>query len=85
LIDAERAQALKHRLAATADRSLVGVMNEYALIADLERVDRSSEEPVHAANHNPCGPIFQRHISPDRTNSRHSSGLREIGQTRLAR
>src|SRR3954466_8854198 len=34
-VETERAQALEHRLAATANRSLVGVMNELAYLADL--------------------------------------------------
>ncbi len=39
LIEAERVQALDHRLAATANRSLVGVMNEFAYLADLDRAE----------------------------------------------
>jgi hypothetical protein len=40
LIEAERAQALEPRLAATANRTLVGVMNEFAYLADLNRAEK---------------------------------------------
>jgi hypothetical protein len=54
LIEVERAQALEHRLAATANRSLVGVMNEFAHLADLDRaVGPDLLRLSHAAAHNP--------------------------------
>jgi hypothetical protein len=67
LIEAEHAEALDHRVAPTANRSLVGVMNEFAFLADAHQV----EEPdlVRLSTKlatTPCGPLFQRHISPDR-------------------
>ncbi len=67
LIEAERAQALEHRLAATANRSLLGVMNEFAHLADLHRAEIPDllRLSVRLAT-TPCGPLFQRHISPDR-------------------
>jgi hypothetical protein len=67
LIEVERAQALEHRLAATANRSLVGVMNEFAHLADLDRAENHDllRLSMRLAT-TPCGPLFQRHISPDR-------------------
>lgn len=67
LIETERAQALEHRLAATADRSLVGVMNEFAHLADLDRAENLDllRLSMRLAT-TPCGPLYQRHISPDR-------------------
>ncbi|MBJ7450474.1 MAG: hypothetical protein JHC71_00150 [Blastococcus sp.] len=67
LIDSEHAQARDHRLAPTANRSLVGVMNEFAFLADVDRGEQPDLLRVSmrlAAT--PCGPLFQRHISPDR-------------------
>jgi hypothetical protein len=67
LIEADHAEALDHRVAPTANRSLVGVMNEFACLADAHR----AEEPdlVLLSTQlaiTPCGPLFHRHISPDR-------------------
>ena len=67
LIEAEHNEGLNHRLAPTANRSLVGAMNELAFLADAHR----AEEPnllslsMRLAT-TPCGPLYQRHISPDR-------------------
>lgn len=67
LIEAERAQALEQRLAATANRSLVGVMNEFAHLADLDRAEVHDllRLSMRLAT-TPCGPLYQRQISPDR-------------------
>jgi hypothetical protein len=67
LIEVELAQALEHRLAATANRSLVGVMNEFAYLADLDRAENPDllRMSMRLAT-TPCGPLFQRHVSPDR-------------------
>jgi hypothetical protein len=67
LIEAEGAQALEHRLAATANRSLVGVMTEFA----HPRRPRPCGDPRHERLSmrlatTPCGPPFKRHISPNR-------------------
>jgi hypothetical protein len=81
LIEGEHAEALEHRLAATANRSLVGVMNEFAFLGDVDR----DEQPdlmrlsVRLAT-TPCGPLFQRHISPDRELAAFIARLQEIGQ-----
>ena len=81
LIDAERAQALEHRLAATANRSLVGVMNEFAYLADLDRADNADlmRLSMRLAT-TPCGPLFHRHVSPDRELAALIAGLQETGQ-----
>jgi hypothetical protein len=81
LIDAERAQALEHRLAATANRSLVGVMNEFAYLADLDRADNADlmRLSMRLAT-TPCGRLFHRHVSPDRELAALIAGLQETGQ-----
>ena len=85
LIEAERAQALEHRLAATANRSLVGVMNELAYLADLHRAENPDlmRLSMRLAT-TPCGPLFQRHVSPDRELAALIAGPPADRTTRLA-
>jgi hypothetical protein len=55
------------RLAETASRSVVGIMNEFAYLADAWRHDEPDLLALAgrlAAR--PCGPLHKRHISPDR-------------------
>jgi len=65
--DAELREMDQVRLARTASRSVVGIMNEFTYLADTWRHD----EPdllilaVRLAA-TPCGPLYKRHISPDR-------------------
>jgi hypothetical protein len=63
----ELAEMTEHRLAKTANRSVLGVMNEFVDIGrhysvngtdDLVRLSLRLAET-------PCGPLFTRHVSPD--------------------
>ena len=67
LISRELAQMRDSRLVKTTNRSVVGVMNEFAFLAEVAR-DRSGEllslSLQLAAT--PCGPLSTRHVSPDR-------------------
>jgi hypothetical protein len=81
-IDAERAAMGEVRLAPTANRSVVGVLNEFTFLADIHRADvrradvRCSEIGRADAGGllqlslrlagTPLGPLYQRHVSPDR-------------------
>ena len=78
LIEAERVQALEHRLAATANRSLVGVMNEFAHLADLDRAKDLDLSMRRATT--PCGPLLQRHVSLERELAALIAGLRDARQ-----
>ncbi|WGT48471.1 hypothetical protein QH948_06955 [Tessaracoccus lacteus] len=66
---AEVAAARQVFLAAIASRSLVGSLNEFAFLADH---DRNGPEPLDLLGLSlklsrvPCGPLFKRHVSPDR-------------------
>lgn len=66
---AEVAAARQVVLATTASRSLVGSLNEFAFIAEH---DRNGPEPLDLLELSlklsrvPCGPLFKRHVSPDR-------------------
>jgi hypothetical protein len=66
-IDAELREMDQVRLARTASRSVVGIMNEFAYLADAWRHDEPDllTLAVRLAA-TPCGPLYKRHISPDR-------------------
>ncbi len=66
-IDAELQEMDQVRLAKTASRSVVGIMNEFSYLADAWRQDEPDllALAVRLAA-TPCGPLYQRHISPDR-------------------
>lgn len=56
------------RLAPTASRSVVGVMNEFTALAGAyghDQVDNLLGLSVRLAS-TPCGPLYRRQISPDR-------------------
>jgi hypothetical protein len=58
LIEAEHHEALDPRVASTANRSLVGVMNEFAFLVDAHRAE--GPELVSLSMRlatTPCGPL----------------------------
>ena len=57
------------RLGPTANRSVVGVMNEFTYLAEAWRQDQPQPDlPALALRlaATPCGPLHRKHISPDR-------------------
>jgi hypothetical protein len=68
-VEAEIADMAGHRLAKTASRSVLGVMNEFKYMADgyLHRADdvELMELALWLAQ-TPCGPLYKSHLSPDR-------------------
>jgi Domain of unknown function (DUF6933) len=66
-IDAELQEMDEVRLGNTASRSVVGMMNEFTYLADAWRQDEPDllALAVRLAA-TPCGPLYKRHISPDR-------------------
>jgi hypothetical protein len=57
------------RLAKTASRSVLCVMNEFAYLADVyDKLDGESDLLALSMRlaETPCGPLDKRHISPDR-------------------
>lgn len=66
-IDAELQQMDQMWLAKTASRSVVGIMNEFTYLAGAWRQDEPDllALAVRLAA-TPCGPLYKRHISPDR-------------------
>jgi len=68
LIDSEVAEMAGVRVAPTANRSVVGVMNEFGFLANAFRdqyFDDSLGLSVRLAA-TPCSPLYRRNVSPDR-------------------
>ena len=57
------------RLAKTANRSVVGIMNEFTFLAQAYRGDAPAPDLLALAMRlatTPCGPLYGKHVSPDR-------------------
>jgi hypothetical protein len=68
VIDTELPQMAETRLAKTANRSIVGIMNEFRYLAEAWREDEPTPDLLQLALRlatTPCGPLYKRHISPD--------------------
>jgi hypothetical protein len=67
LIAAEQAAMADVHLAPTANRSVVGILNEFAYLTDVHQPDPKGllDLSVRLAA-TPLGPLYQRHITPDR-------------------
>ena len=66
-ITEELAQMSDTRLAPTASRSVLGIMNEFTYLADAWRHDEP--DLLHLSLRlagTPCSPLYKRHVSPDR-------------------
>jgi hypothetical protein len=69
VIDEEQRQMRDHRLAKTANRSVVGIMNEFTFLAEAYRGDTPVPDLLALAMRlaaTPCGPLYGKHVSPDR-------------------
>jgi hypothetical protein len=66
-IETERAAMTEVRLAPTANRSVVGVLNEFTYLTDIRTADGDDllELSLKLAT-TPLGPLYKRHISPER-------------------
>lgn len=67
-IAAELALMDEGQWAKTANRSVIGVMNEFSFLANESR-QRRDAEPMEVAlwlAETPCGPLYKRYGSPDR-------------------
>ena len=68
-IEAEIAGMADGQYAKTANRSVIGVMNEFSFLATGYRDHRELTDLVALGlllSETPCGPLYQRHVSPDR-------------------
>jgi hypothetical protein len=69
VIDEEARQMRDPRLAKTANRSVVGIMNEFTFLAEAYRGDTPAPDLLALAMRlatTPCGPLYSKHVSPDR-------------------
>lgn len=69
VIDEELRQMRDYRFAKTANRSVVGIMNEFTYLAEAYRDDTLEPDLLALAIRlaaTPCGPLYSKHISPDR-------------------
>ena len=69
IVDEETQRMRDWRLGSTANRSVVGIMNEFTYLAEAWRRDQPQPD-LHALAlwlaTTPCGPLYRKHISPDR-------------------
>jgi hypothetical protein len=69
IIDEELRRMRDCRTARTANRSVVGIMNEFAYLAEAHRDDDPGQDlldlSVRLAT-TPCGPLYGKNVSPDR-------------------
>ena len=69
VIDEELRQMHDRRLAKTANRSVVGIMNEFTFLAEAYSSDTAAPDLLALAMRlatTPCGPLYSKHVSPDR-------------------
>ncbi len=69
VIAVEVAATRNARLATTANRSLLGSMNEFAFLAEAHRAEGASTDLLELSltlASTPCSPLYSRHVSPDR-------------------
>jgi len=68
-LDRELAAMADHALAKTASRSVLGVMNEFAHMAEQHRAERGTLDLLEVSlwlAQMPCSPLYGSHVSPDR-------------------
>jgi hypothetical protein len=68
-IGTEPQQVRNRRLAETANRSVVGIMNEFTHLAETYRDNTPEPDLLGLAMRlatTPCSPLYSKHISPDR-------------------
>lgn len=67
-VEAEFAKMSEIRTAKTANRSVLGVMNEFKFLAEVETQFVDEHDLLSLSlrlAETPCGPLYKRHISPD--------------------
>lgn len=69
IIDDELRRMRQRRLAKTANRSTVGIINEFTRLAATYRANTPEPDLLDLALRlatTPCSPLYNKHISPDR-------------------
>jgi hypothetical protein len=73
-LEAEVAGSKSVLATTTTSRSVLGSMNEFAFLADQHRHGDRELDLLHLSvllARTPCGPLFARHVSPDRESLAH--------------
>lgn len=68
-VAAEVAATVDARWAKTANRSLVGIMNEFTFLAEVDQAHEDARDPVSLAvwlAGTPCSPLHKSHSFPDK-------------------
>lgn len=68
-IEQEVAEMSACATAKTANRSVVGIMNELLFLAGVHRAEGGDEDLLTLSldlARTPCSPLYRRHVSPDR-------------------
>ena len=69
ILDAELATMQTHSLAKTASRQVLGVMNDFAHLAEDHRLQHDDVSLMDLSlwlAEVPCSPLYKSHVSPDR-------------------
>jgi hypothetical protein len=69
IIDEELRQMRDYRVATTASRSVVGILNEFSYLAAVYRERQPDADLIDLAVRlaaTPCGPLYRSNVSPDR-------------------
>lgn len=68
-VSREVAEMGSHQLTKTASRIVLGMMNDFVYLAGAQRVEKDVTDLVELSlqlAQTPCGPLYGRHVSPDR-------------------
>lgn len=82
-IEFESAAMTEGTYAKTANRSVVGIMNEFSFLAEVHRARRGINDLNALAvklSRTPCSPLYKRHTSPDRELTALVTAWSETGQ-----
>ena len=69
LVSHEVAEMDSHQVTKTANRSVLGTMNDFTYLAEAHRAPKATTDLVELSlrlAQTPCGPLYRSHISPDR-------------------
>jgi hypothetical protein len=68
-VAAEVSTTVDARWAKTANRSVVGIMNEFRFLAEVDQAHEDARDPVSLAvwlAGTPCSPLYKSHSFPDK-------------------
>lgn len=82
IIDDELQRMREHRVAGKANRSVVGIMNEFTFLAETHRADGSGESDLLNLSlqlaTTPCCPLYRKNISLDQRTRRNPALHRHL-------